>query len=716
MPQRVRAEWLLTAGIGLAASFLALGIQWAGWLEFYEYKSMDLLMRWRGAAPADSRVVICDIDAESVDRLGQWPWPRRTLADLVDRLSAAGARVIAFDVVFAEPDRGGPEQDAALAGAFSRAGNVILGYYFRREAPSGNGPAAFGGSEHNILDSAVEQVIEPAGGFPIDEPATAETNLDMLAAAADSHGFFSMDPDADGVLRHYAVVRPYNGTYFPALAVRAVQRMLDAGPLQLAPYAGNLPELTLGGKRIPTDEAGRLWINYRGAAGTFRAVSAIDVLRGRMGPDGLRDAIVFVGASETGIADVKAVPTARAMPGVEIHATVADNLLNGRFIHDSALHLAVSLLAVVILCPVVAVLVHGFQRSLVGFSVAGLLVLSWLGVCWLVFTQLDIHLQVVTPFLGGVAAYIGASVYQGVFVEARAREIKHTFQQYVSSAVVEELLKDPERVRLGGERRDLTVFFADVRGFTSMAEKLEPEQVVRLLNQVLTPLTEILLREGGTLDKYMGDAIMAIFGAPGRQEDHAARGCRVALAMRDELASLNRADHFATLLGEAGSHVSIGIGLNSGWMAVGNMGSERQKNYTVVGDAVNLGARLESLNRLYGTDIIVSEFTAGKAGDGFLFRELDRVRVKGKTEPVSVLELMGPAPGESRTRAIIEVFARGQAAYRKRDFAHAEGLFRELLTFSSGDGPAGIYLERCRRFRESPPPPDWDAVETLTRK
>ena len=715
MRPRARA-WIATTAIGLGASLLVLLVQWRGWLDLYELKSMDLMMRMRGAAPADSRVVVCDIDAAGVDRFGQWPWPRPVLATLVDRLAADGARAIAFDVVFSEPSRAGAAEDEALSVSIRRAGNVILGYYFRREARRGRAPARYGGDPENIRDSAIEQVIEPAGGFPIPERREVEPNIDLLAKATPSQGFFSIDPDPDGVLRHYALISAHGGAYYPSLAVRAVQRFLGGAPLALAPHQGNLPLLKLAGREVPGDEAGRLWINYRGPAGTFTTISAMEVIEGQARAGSFRDRVVFIGASETGIADLRATPLASVVPGVEVHATVADNLLNGRFIHDSALHLALSLAALLLLGPFVGLLVSIFRRTLLGFGLAALLTVSWLGVVWIAFVRFQGHLQTVYPFLAASLAYVGASVYQAAFVEAKARRIKKTFQQFVSAAVVEEMLQDPDRVKLGGERREMTVLFSDVRGFTSLSERMDPEQVARFLNEFLTPMTRIVLDAGGTLDKYMGDALMAFFGAPTQQPNHARRACRAALRMSAELDRLNDIWRREGILPDGVARVGIGIGVNSGVMSVGNMGSEAVFDYTVIGDNVNLGSRLEALNPAYGTQIMVSEFTVAAASEEFLFRELDRVRVKGKQTPVTIYELVGRAPGGDRTLEKLQAFAQGLDAYRSRDFAGAETRFSRILSGFSDDGPSRIYLQRCRAFLASPPPSDWDAVEILTSK
>ncbi|HUF78781.1 MAG TPA: adenylate/guanylate cyclase domain-containing protein, partial [Thermoanaerobaculia bacterium] len=326
------------------------------------------------------------------------------------------------------------------------------------------------------------------------------------------------------------------------------------------------------------------------------------------------------------------------------------------------------------------------------------------------------HLEVVTPVVTGLVALGLTLPYQIGIVDARARQIRRTFAQFVSESIVEEMLRHPERVRLGGERREMTVVFSDIRGFTSIAERLDSEELVQLLNQYFTPMTRLVLAEGGTLDKYMGDALMAFFGAPVALPDHAARACRAALAMRSKLAELNAGWRAEGKLPE-GAALGIGVGLNSGEMSVGNMGSEDVFDYTVIGDNVNLGSRIEGLNKPYGTDVLASEATvkaAQAAGAGFLFRELDRVRVKGKKEPVAIYELMAerPAPPELEERAAR--FAEALAHYRSRRFEEAAAAFQALADV--GDPPAAALARRAAPLATEGAPEGWEPVETLTAK
>jgi adenylate cyclase len=696
--------------IALLAAVVAVLPNLGGWLRPLEEIATDLMMRARGPRPADPRIAVCALDAKSLREFGRWPWRRTRVAALIDRLKADGARVIALDMVFSDPSPAEPGydlsgDDRALAAALARAGNVVLGYFFRRELAAVH--------PESLRGAAYEMVAERAGGLPTLRRAGVEANLPLFAGAADAQGFFSHDRES-GVLRHYALAMRYGTDYYPPLALRAAERFLGGGGLGLAPAKGNLVEISLAGQRIAADERGRLWVSYRGPARTFGTVSAGDVLAGRAPAGTFRGRLVFVGVTETAVGDVQATPFGSEIAGVEVHANVADNLLNGRYVLDTGVLAAVSLVATLVLPLIVALLVLYPARHRVGALAAVLLVLAWPAAAFAAFASVGYHLQTVSPVLAGAVALVLSLRVRIGAEEERARRIRQTFEHYVSSPVVEEMLRHPERVKLGGERREMTVLFSDIRGFTSISEALDSETLVALLNAFFTPMTRIVLDNGGTLDKYMGDALMAFFGAPLAQPDHAARACRAALSMREELARLNERWHRDGVLPP---HLSlgIGIGLNSGEMSVGNVGSEAVFGYTVIGDNVNLGSRIEGLNKDYGSQILVSESTAGAAGDRFLFRELDWVRVKGKQQPVGIHELVDAAPaGPGQTERAV-FYARALAAYRERRFDEAEALFADLAE-RLNDGPAGAFRYRCRHYREDPPPADWDGVEVRKTK
>jgi len=694
--------------VGLGVSLALLPLLGSRLYSGFELKTVDARMRLRGAAAAAPEVVVCAIDAASIDRLGQWPWPRGVLAELVRRLAAAGARTIAFDIVFSEPDRAGLEQDKALARALEEAaGRAVLGFYVGLDEVLASGAAS------TPLPAAVETAVTPPGGFPeLRTWPAIESNVAPLAAAAPAAGHFVFLPDSDGTVRHYPLIVDHAGSLYPALALRAVSVFLGGAPISVRPGQGALPVVDLGSRPIPASEQGELWINFRGPFERgFAYHSAADVLEGRVPAEALRDRLVFIGATETGLGDVVTSPFDAVVPGVEVHATVADNLLHGRFIRDGAPETLLSVLALLALGPLGGSLAARSRRPLGGAAGALALVAGWGVATHLAFVVSARHLHVVLPVLAVALGYTAAAVWRIAFVEARARQIRAVFSRYVSQAVVEEMLRDPDKVRLGGEKRELTVLFSDLRGFTSSSERMEPEQVVAVLNEYMTPMTRIILDQGGTIDKYMGDAIMAFFGAPVAQPDHAARACAAALAMRRRLAGLN-----AGWAPRGQAPLAAGIGLNTGAMAVGNMGSEMIFDYTVVGDHVNLGSRLEGLTKLYGVEIVASEFTAAAAGADFAFRELDRVRVKGRREPVRVFELLGRADERLPAAEFLQGFAAGLAAWRAGDAGAAAAHFTTCLALAPGDGPAALYVRRLEALRAHPPGAAWDGVTELSEK
>lgn len=698
--------------IGAAASVLVALAMAFGWLDRFENVASDLLVRCRGSRPADSKIVLCTIDGPSIDTYGRWPWRRSVLARLIDRLSAAGARAIALDIVLSEPSY--PElaaDDTALTASIERAGNVVLGIFFR-DTPDRSTPD---------LSGAVFPIVRRPP-FDLPREVGAEGNLEPFAFAAAGEGFFDREA---GVVRHYRLVARYKDQYFPPLALRAVDRFYrgprggpDVDPerqLRLEKAENGLPQVWLNGRSLLHNEQGRVRIDYLGPAGTFPPISAADVLAGKEPTGVIRGSLVIVGLTETGVGDFVETPFGQ-MAGVEVHAHVADGLLHKRFISDNAITWVLSLVATLALGPLVAFLVATVERHRYGSLAAALVLLAWLAACFAALARWGLHLQSVPPLLAGGSALALALGYRVGREEERSREIRRTFEHFVAKPVVEQMLRRPGDVQLGGERREITVLFSDIRGFTNLSEKREPKEVMTLLNEYFTPMTQAVLDTGGTLDKFMGDAVMALFGAPLDQPDHAHQACRAALAMRRDLVRLNAGWQARGTLGPH-QKIGIGIGLNSGPVAVGNVGSNEVFGYTAIGDNVNLGSRLEGLNKKYGTEAIASEATMAAARTAFLFRELDCVRVKGKKEPVAIFELVcetAAATDSDRQRA--ERAAEGLAAYRARDFAGAEAIFAALVEQDPEDHAAELLLERCRRLQAEPLGPEWDGVDTLTEK
>lgn len=720
LPRRSR-HVVVTVAIGLAASLATSVLVVTGITTPVEAVLVDRLQRLRGSRPADPRVVVVEIDEQSLDRYGQWPWPRTRVAELIGALDEGGASTIALDVIFSEPSRTGPGfdlrvEDEALATAVGNAGSVVLSFFLRDAAPAVEArqmdDPRFRADAANVETARVNLLIEPPGGFPLREFTAVTPNLNLLADVAAAQGFTTSERQG-GVARHLPLVSRYDNEVYPSLPLRAVQQYLG-GTLEVTADARRLPAIRLGDNVVVTDGRGRLWLDYPGPRGFFETVSAADVLLGRAPPAVFRDALVFVGASAAGLGETSATPFGVELPGVQIHGVVAENVLSGRYLHDGGAPRLVSLVALVLLGPLVALMVALVERHWIGSLLAGTMTLSWALVAYWAVVGPGWHLELAAPLLAGGLALTGALRYQVGIVDARARQIRRIFTHYVSTEIVDEMLRDPERVQLGGERRTLTVLFSDIRGFTSISEKLTPDALTGLINRIFTPLTHRVLDAGGTLDKYMGDALMAFFGAPAAKADHAARACRAALGMIDELGRLNDVFRRDGLLVEDAS-LRLGVGLNTGDMVVGNMGSDEVFAYTVLGDSVNLGSRLEGVNKIYGTAILASDTTVAAAGeDAFLFREIDRVQVKGREQPVAIYEVMAgrPAPAALEERA--RRYAEALAAYRARRFAEAAAVFEKLE--AEGDPPSAVLARRSADLAAHPPGPDWEAVEVLTGK
>jgi adenylate cyclase len=678
-----RVSLLIALGV-----VLLLGVVWyvfaPNFLYVVEFIIYDQHFRIRGPRPANPQVVIVAIDEVSLRAIGRWPWSRTVLADLVRRLDEAGAAAIAFDVLMNEPERS-PERDvverltsrlrarnleapvraelqrllreadpdAALAAAIRDTGRVVLAsnFLFRGGAPT-SAPERTGSPMRSAIGVRLASDPPPASNRPpftnypergLYPPLRAQQEtfpIPALMAAAASVGHVNMIPELDGSTRYEALVIESRGYYYPSLAIETVRIAAGLDPSALGMTFGE--SVRLADIVVPTDARSRVLIDYAGPDGTIPHVPVIDVLQGK-GLERVKDRAVFVGATAPGLFDLRVTPVSAILPGVEKHANVAANLLDRRFIARPAwieLAEASSLVALPLLLGIVLPAMRP-ARSVVFTVVLGgiLFAISHLG-----FRQ-GMWIPHVYPALALVLTFVGITLYRILTEERQRMFTRRAFQQYVSPEVVERIMQDPEALQFGGELRNLTVLFSDIRDFTTFTEKNDPHLVVQMLREYLTQMTRIVIEEGGTLDKYIGDAVMAEFGAPIAYPDHALRGCRAALRMHEEVERLT-----AKWIAEGREPFRIGLGVNTGTMVVGNLGSEQLFDYTVIGDEVNLGARLESLNKDYQTakHIIISDATHEAARDSIEVRELGEVKVKGKTRPVVVYELLGlktTAPG-----------------------------------------------------------------------
>jgi len=684
---------LIFLGIGVLSAAIALAL-YAGRTEFLtaiDLKLRDVRLRLRGDLRPPENVVIAAIDSKSINELGRWPWDRRVTAKLIERLSLYGAKTTALDIVFSEPSQS--QEDMALAKAIRKSGNVVAGYFFRHEEEAVAEPELIQLSKIKVL-----RIGEGVTGVPFESYPYVEMNIPPVAGAASSAGFFNIVPDGDGIVRQAVQVMLYDGDVYPSLPLAALRHYMGAEPvLDIAPYGAE--RLLIGDTLIPVDESGRLTLNYYGKGGAFRTVPAVDVIKGRLLPGALDGALVFVGPSEIGIADLRPTPLDPVSPGVEIHATVAANVIGKRFLIRDGRVLMLEILFIALFPLALTSALSLFRKTLTALALFAVTLGLYTGLNFLLFNKFLLNTSVVFPFISISLSYLGSEAYRNFVEERQSRFLKKAFSSYVSPELVGEIIKDPDKLKLGGEKRLITVLFSDIRGFTTISERLAPENLVLLLNQYLGPMTDVILSRKGTLDKYIGDAIMAIFNAPLLIKDHPALACSTALDMSKKLKGLNegfRAKGFP--------EINIGIGINTGDAIVGNMGTDIRFDFTAIGDTVNLASRLEGLCKLYGTRTIVSESTVSALPPDVFpgLRELDLIKVKGKDKPVVIYELL-----EEIDPALRERFASALRLYREGRFKEAREIFNALGD-EYKDNPSRMFASRCDEIKQAPP--DWAGV------
>jgi len=720
-------------------------------LRLVELKTLDLRIASRGDLKPGGETVIAVIDEKSLSELGRWPWPRTTIAQLVRKLKSEGAKAVGFDIVFSEPDinsnlktidalsaemkkrgvsqsgvtdllrrkRAAADTDAILASAMRETGNVTLGYFFHFARKGSDKELAHVTAQRiaqnaRRIENSRYPMVNSTSGKPSDvflpHAFAPEANIPALSVAGRNSGYFNALPDSDGSNRWSPLVIAFQNNYYSSLAVSLVQSYLDFPNLSLNLEPFGAKSVVIDDIVVPTDESGQLLINYMGPPQTFPHYSISDILAGRLPKDTFRGKIVLVGATAVGIYDLRVTPFSATFPGVEIHANVIDNILHRNFLIHSSVTRFIDVCSIVLFGLILGLLIPRL-RPITGMIAAFLMLAAFALINFFIFFSFNTWLNLVYPLITMATIYLGITIYHYFKEEREKKKIRGAFQYYLTSSVINEMLKDPDKLKLGGDKKDLTVLFSDIRGFTTISEKMTPEELVALLNEYLTTMTNQVFHYDGLLDKYMGDAIMAVFGAPLDQPDHALRACRTSLAMMKELHKLQE-----KWKAEGRPAFDIGVGLNSGDMVVGNMGSEMRFDYTVMGDMVNLGSRLEGINKEYGTNIIISEFTYEKVKDAMCCRELDGVRVKGKLKPVNIYELLGEKKDEAAFKDLLEGFARGLALYREAKWDEAIAAFEGVLASRPNDYPSKMYIERCKNLKENPPAEPWDGVFVMTKK
>lgn len=715
-------------------------------LRFMELKALDLRMLSRGPVSSGGETVIAVIDEKSLSELGRWPWPRTTLAKVIGTLKSYGAKAVGFDVVFTEPDENSSlktisslmsevkrlgihepglarllagkkmsaDTDAVLALSMKKAANVTLGYFFHtsQKEVAHLTAAEIEAEIENISGSKypfVQAKETPDDALLINAYA-AVANIKPLSEAAENCGYFNAFPDSDGVVRWSPLVIKFHDGYYCSLALSLLMQYMGWPMLSVHMASYGIEGVRIGDTLVPTDETGRLLINYLGPAKTFPHYSVSDIIKGRLPADYFRDKMVIIGATATGIYDLRVTPFSAVYPGVEVHANVIDNILHQNFLEQSGWTVFLDVLSIVLLGLILGLALPRL-KAVQGMLLCLLMMVLYVGVNVLLFTHFKMWLNIVYPVLTMLTIYFGITVYRYMTEEKEKKKIRGAFQYYLTASVINEMLQDPSKLKLGGDKKDLSVLFSDIRGFTTVSESLIPEELVRLLNEYLTAMTDIVFKYDGLLDKYIGDAVMAVFGAPVDQPDHALRASKTALDMMSELKRLQ-----SKWADEGRPVLNIGIGVNSGDMVVGNMGSEMRFDYTVMGDSVNLSSRLEGLNKEYGTNIIIGENTYLVVKDEMFCRELDAVRVKGKLHPVKIYELLCERKDASKFESLVTSFEEALIKYKQGLWDEAISAFQKVLEIKPDDPPSLLYITRCRELKEHPPEGTWDGVFIMTKK
>jgi adenylate cyclase len=679
-------------------------------------------------------VAIVDIDEKSLAKLGQWPWSRTRIADLITNLTKLGAVVIAFDIVFAEPDRLNPdvaadtirnldEETRAKLRALPSNDQIFADAMRRSRVVLGESGLPYVLSEYdNTLPlTGLAMLGEEPQPFLLNFPGLLR-NVHVLEKAAAGRGLFTIKTERDGIVRRVPMMMQAQGATMPSLSFEVLRVATGTDTIFIKSEKAGIKSIAVKGFEVPTDRNGQLWVHFARHDPSIY-VSAVDVLEGRVAPEMIARKLVLIGTSAVGLLDVKTTPIDPVMPGVEIHAQVLESALTRAVLSQPTYAIVAEFCAAIVLGILViafAPLFGPVTLVAVGALFATLLV----GTSWYFYTQHRLLIDFTYPLLSTTSIYLTLIFTSFVREQAQRRQIRSAFGQYLSPALVAQLAQSPEKLVLGGEEREMTIMFSDVRGFTTISEsyKHDPQGLTALMNRFLTPLTNAILARKGTIDKYMGDAIMAFWNAPLDDREHQLNACEAAVDMLERIDVLNKQRE---LEAQEGGHayipLNVGVGLNTGVCVVGNMGSDLRFDYSVLGDSVNLASRLEGQSKEYGFPIIVGSKTALAVKDKFAILELDFIMVKGKKEPEVIYAIAGreDTAQSGRFQRLRNLTIEMLACYRSRDWEGAlaaiergrrtdEAHVLELLY--------NLYETRILGYQKNPPPEDWNGAFALLTK
>jgi adenylate cyclase len=699
-------------------------------LEEARLRTFDLLQVLRPRQQTARPVVIADIDEASLKEIGQWPWPRTIVADLVTRLRELGAVAVGFDVIFAEPDRmspavavtsfrgldtetrdklaGLPSNDAILADAIKRAGGVVVG-------EAGSATVAPRSEAEMALQTGFAIRGPDPRPFLVTFPGLLRNVLPIEEAAA-GRGLFSINPERDGIVRRVPVVMEAQDTLVPSLTMEMLRVATRAGAILIRTDDAGVRAVAVPGLEVPTDRNGQFWVHFN-KHDPARYVSAADVLNGRAPDDRFRGRLVLIGTSAVGLLDIKTTPVDPAMPGVEVHAQILESVLTKTLLTHPNYAIGAEFVTAVVLGLAIIIAAPMLPAAIV-VAVGAILIAGLVGMAWYFFVVHNLLIDFTYPLMSCWLIYLVLTFVNYFREQQQRQQIRSAFGFYLSPALVEQLAKSPERLVLGGEERRMTILFSDVRGFTTISEhyKDDPQGLTRLMNRFLTPLTNAIIERKGTIDKYIGDAIMAFWNAPVDDEDQESNACDAALEMQARAAALNvELKREAEANGGVYMPLRIGIGLNTGPCVVGNMGSDFRFNYSVLGDTVNFASRLEARTKDYRLPLVIGSRTAEGAKRKFATMEIDLIQVKGKKQPEAVFAVLGRVEVEQdpRCEELRELNAQMLARFRKQQWDETLKVIERCRKVADGFDVAGLYdmyEERIDVYRTEPPGPDWEGV------
>jgi adenylate cyclase len=716
----------------MVSSFVYAYIYYPTYFNTFNNKIIDTYFNIRGVKEVSNDVVIVDLDEKALSELGQWPWQRVKVSTILQNLTEAGAGIIGMDIVFAEKDNSSPKNvsdflsqmgveldlntdfkdldyDAILADTIAHT-PTIVGHVFEMEKGKRDSEDIFINIPATYIESNMKNDL-------LVKPESALLNIPILQDNAFSSGYFNIQPDLDGITRNASILMKYKDDIYPSISFEMYRIFSQQDKVEIIHNDIGIAGVLVGENFIPTDRYGRVFINHHGPSKTFKYISASDVYFGTFDPKDVEGKFILIGTSATGLLDVRATPFDSLIPGVEIHANIIESLLNQDYITRLSWAEEADLMMIIGL-GLLAGIIFSFTGPILTFIVALSLVGGVFGFTYHMFVNEGILINVIFPLLALVTVTF-SSIIVSYFLEMRQKEmIKGKFASKVSKAVMEDIIKSSDGDVLAGKEKEVTIFFSDVRGFTSISEAMpSAHHLIQYLNQYMDPMVEIILETNGTIDKFIGDAIMAYWNAPQDVPDHADKALQATIAQLRGLVPLNE-----KLAAEGKPPIDIGIGLNTGVATVGEMGSTGRSDYTVIGDPINLGSRLESLCKSYGARIIMSEFTKDKLTGTYMVKELDMVRVKGKKEPVTIYEVMDfytdyEHHEKSRIQEEIDLFNKAVYLYRDSKFKEALEVFKQIDAREDkcNKKVCATYIERCEHYIEQPPE-NFDGVFTHTTK